>query len=192
MSENGPEKTIIDCGGSADAEHGGFTFDQVGHKGSVIEGFTIKNAFRNEGAAILCSGSSPRIANCLLVDNHSTDGSVEMIQHPPSSTALSPTTAAIPVRPFSVWPARNQSLRIVLSHIMIPAKSWSPTNRLQTSIWSAVMFLATATAIMSGISLPWPRRVTISPTIPCSVKMVLITRSNPAHPAPRLKARAAN
>ncbi len=72
LSENGPGATIIDCGGSEDAQHGGITFEQVGHKGSAFDGFTIRNAYRNEGAAVLLYGSSPRISNCVLVDNHST------------------------------------------------------------------------------------------------------------------------
>ena len=72
LSENGPGTTIIDCGGSEDAQHGGFTYEQVGHNGSVLDGFTIRNAYRNEGAAILLYGSSPRISNCVLANNHAT------------------------------------------------------------------------------------------------------------------------
>lgn len=72
LSENGPENTIIDCGGSMDAHHGGITYDQVGDKGSVLDGFTIRNGYRNEGSALLLSNSSPRISNCIFANNHST------------------------------------------------------------------------------------------------------------------------
>ena len=72
LSENGPENTIINCGGSVDSHHGGITYEQVGHKGSVFQGFTIRNGYRNEGAAMLFSSSSPQVSNCILAGNHAT------------------------------------------------------------------------------------------------------------------------
>ena len=66
-SESGdPDLCIIDCGGTASANHFGVHFmnDETG--ASVLEGVTIRNGYANYGAAIYCYNSSPRILSCIL------------------------------------------------------------------------------------------------------------------------------
>ncbi len=66
-SSGGPDVTIIDCGGSEEDEHGGFSLDGW----TVMDGFTITNGYKTgggSGGAICCSGS-PTIRNCILVGN---------------------------------------------------------------------------------------------------------------------------
>ncbi len=71
-SLNGPQVTVIDCGGSAVEHHIGFNFhsgeDTTGH----IQGFTIKNAcagLAGDSAAVICRGASPVIDNCIISGN---------------------------------------------------------------------------------------------------------------------------
>ncbi|MCK4294306.1 MAG: right-handed parallel beta-helix repeat-containing protein [Planctomycetes bacterium] len=75
-SENGPENCIIDC---SDPErryaHRGFGFHSGEDSNSVLSGFTITNGHAAScprsrgGGAILCSSSSPTIADCIVVKN---------------------------------------------------------------------------------------------------------------------------
>ncbi len=65
-SENGPEQCIIDCGGNGR----GFYFHSGELEDSVLSGFTITNGrTTNYGAGIYCSGSSPTITQCIIVNN---------------------------------------------------------------------------------------------------------------------------
>jgi hypothetical protein len=71
-SENGPYACTIDC----EDEGRGFYFHSGENEAAVLEGFTVTNGNAkevildpNKGGAILCSDSSPTIADCLFVEN---------------------------------------------------------------------------------------------------------------------------
>src|SRR5262245_7882264 len=66
-SENGPQNCIIDCEGRNRA----FRFHRGETAQSVLEGFTIQNGRieNDNGGAILCTGSSPTIRNCIFRSN---------------------------------------------------------------------------------------------------------------------------
>lgn len=70
-SENGPERTIIDCGGSSASPHFGIEF-RLGDRGTV-DGLTIRNGYSNHGSAIRCQSASPTLRNCVFFGNHATD-----------------------------------------------------------------------------------------------------------------------
>jgi hypothetical protein len=58
-----------------DGGNNGPTIHMKGHEGSTCEltGFVITGGRANSGGAILCSGGSPRIVNCLVAGNRATD-----------------------------------------------------------------------------------------------------------------------
>jgi hypothetical protein len=62
QSENGPENCIINCENFGS----GFYLHTAEDGNSVIDGFTIRNAY---GSGIFCTGSSPAIRNCNISDN---------------------------------------------------------------------------------------------------------------------------
>lgn len=74
-SQEGPDKTIIDCGSNHSAEpHSGFIFNKGEWSQSVLDGFTIMHgqaltqAWYN-GGAISIIQSSPTIRNCVFIRN---------------------------------------------------------------------------------------------------------------------------
>jgi predicted outer membrane repeat protein len=71
LSENGPAATIIDCGGTDVENHSGLVFIS-GEDSVVVDGFTIRSGYSNNGGAIRCKSTSPTIANCVLANNHAT------------------------------------------------------------------------------------------------------------------------
>jgi len=69
-SESGPERTIIECGGSFDETHRGIHFNSGEGPETVVSGFTITGGFAWEGGAILCDGAStPTITGCIITGN---------------------------------------------------------------------------------------------------------------------------
>jgi parallel beta-helix repeat protein len=66
QSENGPASCIIDCEGDGK----GVYFENNETKASVLDGFTITNAYAEYGA-ISCFYSSPTITNCIITGNTS-------------------------------------------------------------------------------------------------------------------------
>jgi parallel beta-helix repeat protein len=70
QSENGPDNCIIDCNGSETGPHQGFMFVKGEDCNSVIDGFTIMNGFTDYGGAIFCEESSPKILNCVFINNY--------------------------------------------------------------------------------------------------------------------------
>jgi predicted outer membrane repeat protein len=65
-SENGPQNCIIDCQNNTRA----FTFDNGEDSTAILDGFTIKNGFAEDGGAIYCNQqSNPTIRNCIIADN---------------------------------------------------------------------------------------------------------------------------
>ncbi len=83
LSENGPENTIIDCGGTSNEPHRAVRFHDGEDSATVLSGFTIRNGFapldgpnsRSVGGAVFCdSASSPLIANCILARDSAWDG----------------------------------------------------------------------------------------------------------------------
>ncbi|MGB2807802.1 MAG: right-handed parallel beta-helix repeat-containing protein [Sedimentisphaerales bacterium] len=72
-SENGPDNCIIDCNGSEFDRHSGFYFINCDDSNTVLDGFTITNAYQNIGATINCDDSSPTIINCNIRGNFALD-----------------------------------------------------------------------------------------------------------------------
>ena len=79
-SINGAAKTIIDCSGSAAANHRGFSI-QSGETSAVISGLTIQNGYEGgnggggDGGGIYNYGSSVTIQNCIVESNTASYGS---------------------------------------------------------------------------------------------------------------------
>jgi len=65
-----PEKraVVIDCQGSQADPHRAFYFHSSEDVNSIINGFTIKNGYIEDGGGVLCDNSSPTITNCNFVD----------------------------------------------------------------------------------------------------------------------------
>jgi len=67
LSEDGPDSTVIDCGGEAR----GLLFSNGEGPSAVVDGFTIRNASSpdNYGGGVACTGgSSPTLRNCVITD----------------------------------------------------------------------------------------------------------------------------
>ncbi len=76
FSNGQTDGTIIDCGGSSGSHHGAFRFHSGETLESIIEGFTIINAyFAMDGGidtgAIHCNNASPFIIGCVIKNNTS-------------------------------------------------------------------------------------------------------------------------
>ncbi len=72
-SASGPLYTTIDCGGSASEVHIGFYIHTLEDSTCVLDGFTVVNAYTAvsyEDGAIICSGASPTIRNCIVTQSH--------------------------------------------------------------------------------------------------------------------------
>jgi len=68
-SRNGPDVTIIDCGGSFGNPHRAFIFNHNEPQSAILRGFTIQNGFEIEGGAIwVYGGADPLIQNCRIKD----------------------------------------------------------------------------------------------------------------------------
>ncbi len=75
LSENGPETTIIDCGGSESEPHSGITIPSGYGPDTKIDGLTIRNAYSTTiGAAISCANSTLLISNCIFENNYANRG----------------------------------------------------------------------------------------------------------------------
>ena len=95
-SENGPEETTINCGNSGR----GFLFFRGEDYDSILEGFTVTNAFCAEnGSGIAFSNSSPTINRCNIVENSvgysQWGGGIDCFQSSPiiTSSIISGNTA---------------------------------------------------------------------------------------------------
>lgn len=64
-SKNGPRHCTIDCRKSGR----GFLFNRGRDSNSVLYGFEITDGAKDEGGAIYCTYSSPRIVNCRIIKN---------------------------------------------------------------------------------------------------------------------------
>ena len=70
MSEDGYMSTFINCGSVAR----GFVFSSREDTTSVVRGFTIENAFADNGGAVVCvNASSPRFEECVFQQNSAMD-----------------------------------------------------------------------------------------------------------------------
>ncbi len=58
---------VIDCGGSESDPHKAFFLDSGEGQNAVLEGLTITHAY---GSAVLISGTTPTIRECVFEDNH--------------------------------------------------------------------------------------------------------------------------
>ena len=65
-SESGPENCIIDCENVCGRR--GFYFHSGEDANSILSGFKIKRGRSEEGGGVHCTGSSPRIEDCIIVD----------------------------------------------------------------------------------------------------------------------------
>lgn len=66
QSENGPEKTIIDC----ENDGRGFYFHSGELEDAVVSGFTVKNGHTSDhGGGIYINNSSPTITNFIIINN---------------------------------------------------------------------------------------------------------------------------
>jgi hypothetical protein len=70
-SENGPLQTILDLQGTEENYHFGFSFDGKADS-AIIDGFTIRNGYNNQGTAIACLTASPTVRNCIMTGNTGT------------------------------------------------------------------------------------------------------------------------
>ncbi|MHC4620307.1 MAG: BACON domain-containing protein [Planctomycetota bacterium] len=62
--------TVIDCNGSVEDPHGGFSFHSGEGPNSVLAGLTITNGYAIEsGGGVFSEGSSPRITRCIIAGN---------------------------------------------------------------------------------------------------------------------------
>ncbi len=76
-SENGPDNCVIDCGGKPSDPHIGIHFRRGEGPSSILDGFTIINAYVGAsylGGAVTCSATGPTIANCILTANRARYG----------------------------------------------------------------------------------------------------------------------
>ncbi len=64
-SENGPDACVID----PDRKGSAFNFTSRETADARVEGFTIQHGSKVDGGGIRCQGSSPTIANCVIVGN---------------------------------------------------------------------------------------------------------------------------
>jgi len=69
-SQHGPSACIVDCrsGGR------GFLFQSGETRGSVVEGLTITGGSADDGGAVYCTQSRPRLVNCVLRNNSAEYG----------------------------------------------------------------------------------------------------------------------
>ncbi|MBN2376188.1 MAG: hypothetical protein JXD22_07300 [Sedimentisphaerales bacterium] len=74
-SANGAASCIIDCQGSATDEYRGFIINNGEEPNTVVQGFTIRNAYTTyQGGGIWCVDSSPTILGCVFTNNRSIYG----------------------------------------------------------------------------------------------------------------------
>ena len=76
-SDTGPENCIIDCQGTVTELHRGFNFSDNQDVNSIINGFTVTNAYADGGAGIDCRNNQNaelEISNCMIYDNTSFGG----------------------------------------------------------------------------------------------------------------------
>lgn len=73
-SENGPENCVIDCRATITEPHRAFQFYGAEDPNSILAGFKIINGYQYSGGAILCSSSSPTIADCDMTANTAVNG----------------------------------------------------------------------------------------------------------------------
>ena len=72
QSANGPAECRVQGTMPQDQSLPGFHFHTGETDAAVLKGFTIARS--NGGPAILCTGSSPSIINCIVRDNHAAEG----------------------------------------------------------------------------------------------------------------------
>jgi hypothetical protein len=72
-SESGPEATIINAEGSPSRVHRAIWFVTGESRAAILEGFTLRGGFEEDGSAVFCSGTaSPTIRNCIITQNQAT------------------------------------------------------------------------------------------------------------------------
>ncbi len=66
-----PDSCVLDCQGGEGERRRGIRFFSGEHRGTLLQGITIRNArWPSDGAAVSISASSPTIRNCIFEDNH--------------------------------------------------------------------------------------------------------------------------
>ena len=100
-SQNGPTKTIIDCGGSSSINHRGFYFHNANQVAgadelhAVVSGLTIENGYElviagitdsGRGGGICIDGGYVSVENCIVVNNFAYQGGGVYDYNPQSET----------------------------------------------------------------------------------------------------------
>ena len=70
MSQNGPEKCMIDYADPLNGYPNAFYIHQGETNGTLVEGFTIRNSLNSLNTALYIFESSPVISNCIIRDYH--------------------------------------------------------------------------------------------------------------------------
>jgi hypothetical protein len=68
-SAHGPDSCVLDCQASSSEPHRAFYFHTGEVSTSIVEAFTIRGGYADQGGAILCEASSPTLTNCRLEQN---------------------------------------------------------------------------------------------------------------------------
>ncbi|MCK4511407.1 T9SS type A sorting domain-containing protein, partial [bacterium] len=77
LGEAGRDSTVIDCGGTDIEHHRGLILSSGEDSTSVVEGFTIKNAYADSGGAILCVDvDGSQLRHLALLDNYARGGGI--------------------------------------------------------------------------------------------------------------------
>jgi hypothetical protein len=69
-----PDRTIIDCEGSAPEHHCAFIFDHGEGPGSILAGVTIANGFAVFGGGIFLTFCNPTLLRCTFYRNFANNG----------------------------------------------------------------------------------------------------------------------
>lgn len=74
-SENGPDATIIDCGGSESEYHYFLSYlDSLNETIGRLEGITVRNAYGDSMGAVYVNNAAVTISHCRFENNYSTGG----------------------------------------------------------------------------------------------------------------------
>jgi predicted outer membrane repeat protein len=78
-----PSSCVIDCQGAPDHTHRGFRFHSSEGPLSILEGVTITNGYADldDGGALVLSGASPGVVNCVFLGNRAVSGGAVYANH---------------------------------------------------------------------------------------------------------------
>ncbi|MHC4266344.1 MAG: right-handed parallel beta-helix repeat-containing protein, partial [Planctomycetota bacterium] len=82
------EATIINCEGTEFEPHRGFYFHNNEGANSVLNGFTIKGGYAEDGGGIFCEQSDPMIKNCIIRENYASENGGGMFNRESSPVVI--------------------------------------------------------------------------------------------------------